>query len=246
MLLCISLLANVLSALSGGGAGLLQLPAILFLGLPFAVALATHKTASVALGLGASIKHLRSGNVHWPFAILMIVAGLPGVVIGAHAILAVDDRLAELLLGALTSGLGIYALVKKQLGQVAKPMHRDIRGLVLGGLGLFTLGFLNGSLSSGSGLFVTIWLVIWFGFDFKHATAYTLVLVGIFWNGTGALALALQSPIKWSWLPMLLCGSFAGGYLGAYLGERFGNPLIKTVFASISILTGLSLIIRNV
>ena len=42
-------LSNFISALSGGGAGLIQLPALLFFGLPFSKALATHKVASVAL-----------------------------------------------------------------------------------------------------------------------------------------------------------------------------------------------------
>jgi len=52
-LLTVSLAANAFSAFVGGGAGLLQLPALLFLGLPFSVALATHKVATVALGVGA-------------------------------------------------------------------------------------------------------------------------------------------------------------------------------------------------
>ena len=55
----ISFFSNFISALSGGGAGLIQLPALLFFGLPFSKALATHKVASVALGFGASIPHLK-------------------------------------------------------------------------------------------------------------------------------------------------------------------------------------------
>ena len=59
----VSILSNFISALSGGGAGLIQLPALLFLGLPFPKALATHKVASVALGLGASIPHIKRNNL---------------------------------------------------------------------------------------------------------------------------------------------------------------------------------------
>ena len=53
LLFVVSTVANTFSAYAGGGAGLLQLPALIFLGLPFAIALATHKIASVALGIGA-------------------------------------------------------------------------------------------------------------------------------------------------------------------------------------------------
>ena len=55
----VSVLSNFLSALAGGGAGLLQLPALILLGLPFQVALATHKVASVALGFGAATRYLK-------------------------------------------------------------------------------------------------------------------------------------------------------------------------------------------
>ena len=78
-LFLISLIANVFSAFSGGGAGLIQLPALIFLGLPFSVALATHKFASVALGIGATIRHLREEPLERRFALFMLVAGLPGV-----------------------------------------------------------------------------------------------------------------------------------------------------------------------
>jgi len=62
ILFVVSLLANSFSAFAGGGAGLLQLPLLIFLGLPFGIALATHKVASVALGVGATVRHLREGH----------------------------------------------------------------------------------------------------------------------------------------------------------------------------------------
>ena len=49
-----------------GGAGLVQLPALILMGLPFPVALATHKLASVALGIGASGRHLQSSTLVTP------------------------------------------------------------------------------------------------------------------------------------------------------------------------------------
>ena len=44
------------SAISGGGgAGLLQLPALILSGVPYYQALASHKLATVALGIGGSL-----------------------------------------------------------------------------------------------------------------------------------------------------------------------------------------------
>ena len=245
VLLLVSLIANALSAMAGGGAGLLQLPALIFMGLPFPLALATHKIATVALGIGATFKHAKEGNTQLQFALLMLLAGLPGVILGANTILVIHPRTAQVSLGILTIGLGIYSIFKRTFGQIEDIKHRNKFGFICGALGLFALGFLNGSLTSGTGLFVTMWLIVWFGFNFKQATAYTMILVGIFWNGTGALTLSLQSPVKWDWLPMLLVGSLLGGYLGALMSVRYGNRLIKHVFETITIFVGIALIAKS-
>ena len=242
LLFIISWLANLLSALAGGGAGLLQLPALLFLGLPFGVALATHKVASVFLGLGATARHWRSSTLDWKFAAFILACGLPGVVLGANLILQVDDRWATLALGFLTLGLGLYSWFKPELGQVSSQQNRQLPGLVIGGAVILFIGVLNGSLTSGTGLFVTLWLVRWFGLDYKTAVAYTLVLVGIFWNGSGALTLGLLSEIQWDWLPALILGSLIGGYMGAHLSIVKGNRLVKRAFEVITVSVGLALI----
>jgi hypothetical protein len=232
----------MLSAFAGGGAGLVQLPALIFLGLPFSVALGTHKLASVALGAGATLRHLRQGRLDRSFTLVILIAGLPGVIVGANLVLLMPDRAAELALGFLTMGLGIYSWLNPGLGQRYSAAHRDARGYLLGGLILFGLGVLNGSLTSGTGLFVTLWLVRWFGLDYQRAVAYTLVLVGLFWNGAGAITLTLISEIKWSWLPALLLGSLLGGYAGAHLSIVKGNRSIKRVFELLTVIIGIKLI----
>jgi uncharacterized membrane protein YfcA len=243
ILFVISILANLFSAFSGGGAGLVQLPALIFLGLPFGVALATHKVASVALGIGATVRHLREGGLERQFVIFILLTGLPGVVIGASLILQVADRHAEFTLGVLTLGLGIYSCLSPKLGIEYRPIHRDRSGFLTGGVGLFLIGILNGSLTSGTGLFVTLWLVRWFGLDYRRAVAHTLVLVGIFWNGSGALTLGILGDIHWAWIPVLLIGSLLGGYLGAHLSIAKGNRWIKRGFEVVTLLIGTKLVL---
>lgn len=243
ILFAVSLLANFFSALSGGGAGLIQLPALIFLGLPFGIALATHKVASVALGVGATLRYLKADVVERRFALFILLAGLPGVVIGASLILQVPDRAAQTALGVLTVGLGIYSWLNPGLGQSHRTIHRTRFGYGIGGAALFLIGVLNGSLTSGTGLFVTMWLVRWFGLDYKRAVAYTLILVGMFWNGGGAVTLGLQGTIQWAWLPALLLGSIGGGYLGAHIAIAKGNRIIKRTFEVITVAVGAKLVI---
>ena len=242
LLFGLALLANTLSALAGGGAGLLQLPVLLFLGLAFPTALATHKIASVALGVGATLRHLRGDGIDWRFALFILVAGLPGVYVGTQVILQLPDALARGALGVLTLGLGLYSWRRPALGVSAEKTNRDRACMLIGALGLFAIGVLNGSLTSGTGLFVTLWLVRWFGLDYTRAVTYTLILVGLFWNGTGAIALAQQAPVQWDWLPALLLGSLLGGYLGAHMALRHGSGVVKRAFELLTVAVGCKLL----
>lgn len=242
-LLVISLIANGFSALSGGGAGLIQFPALIFLGLSFSKALATHKVASVALGLGASIRHLKARTLCWPETLIILGAGLPGVVLGSLLIFGIPDRWAMLALGVLTCGLGIYSIFKPQLGLQHQPRHWQGSGLLIGMLGLFVVGVLNGSVTSGTGLFLTVWLIRWFGLDYQHAVAYTLVLCGILWNGAGAIVMGVYGQVQWLWLPALLIGSVVGGYVGTRFALAKGNRWMKRAFEFTTLAVGIKLIV---
>ena len=243
LIFIISLFANLFSALSGGGAGLIQLPALIFLGLPFGLALATHKVATIALGIGATARHLKENKIERDFALVMLISGIPGVIIGASFILQIPDQIAKTALGILTMGLGLYSFFSPDLGQNYQIKNRHCIGYTIGGLVLFVIGILNGSLTSGTGLFVTLWLIRWFGFDYKLAVAYTLVFVGLFWNASGAVTLGLLGDIHWLWIPALLLGSFIGGYIGAHLSIVKGNKVIKRSFEVVTLLIGLKLVL---
>lgn len=115
---------------------------------------------------------------------------------------------------------------------------------MLGAVGLAAIGILNGSLTAGTGLFVTLFLVRWFGYDYKQAVALTLVSVGLFWNGTGAVTMYLAgAEIYWPWVPVLFAGSALGGYFGASLASRYSNNLIKRAFEVLTLLVGIKLLV---
>ena len=93
----IAVCANLMSAFAGGGAGLVQLPALVLLGLPFSQALATHKLASVALGIGASFRHLKEQTLNKELVILILLFGMPGVWMGAQMVLNIPDKFDKFL-----------------------------------------------------------------------------------------------------------------------------------------------------
>ena len=244
LLFIISIISNVFSAFSGGGAGVIQLPAILLLyEMPFITALASHKVATVALGVGATLKYFKKINFDSKFITLCLILGLPGVVAGASIISTIDDSIARIMLGILIIMIALYSFFSKNFGEQSTQVSQSfVRQIIL--IPFITLiAILNGSLSAGTGLIFTVFLIIFYGMDFKTAIAYTLIIVGFFYNLAGAIALGIFTHINTSIIVPLILGSLLGGYLGAKLSLSKDNKTIKNIYQLVTITVGVSLIL---
>ncbi len=226
----VSFISNLFSAFSGGGAGIIQLPAILLLfEITFPVALATHKISTVLLGIGASLKFFEKDKPNKKFIKDGILIGLPAVIIGAYSINYIDEEIARKLLGVLIFIVFILSFIKST--EKIKDSAYPIVQYAL----LFIIGFLNGSLSAGTGLLYTLMLTKIYGMTFKEAVGYTLLVVGLFFNLVGAITLYLISNIDISILPILLIGSFIGGYVGAMFAISRSNKIIKISYQFVTL-----------
>jgi len=242
----ISFFSNTFSAIFGGGAGLLQLPALMLSGIPYYQALASHKLATVALGIGGSLRNYKSlGNdisISWQ----ILIFGLPGVILGASVVEYISEKYLYLILGIISIFLAFYSFLKPDLGLSSgnnklKFVHK-IRFLIF----IFLIGILNGSISSGTGLLVTILLIKTFEMDFLRAISMTFFTVGIFWNFIGAVFLARIGSVPLNLLMVLIIGSFTGRFFGSHLSKLNGNILIKKTFITVCIMVGISLLIKSV
>ena len=242
----ISLFSNTFSAISGGGAGLIQFPALILFGMPYYKALASHKLATVALGIGGSLRNYKSLGNDLFIALQILIIGLPGVIIGSSIVEYISEKYLYLFLGVISILLAFYSFLKPDLG-LSSVSHKlnlihKIRFLIF----IFIIGILNGSISSGTGLLVTILLIKTYKMDFLRAISLTFFTVGIFWNFTGAVFLSKIGSIPSKILILLIIGSFIGGYFGAHLSKLKGNILIKKTFTTVCILVGISLLIKSI
>ena len=244
LIFLISFASNTFSAISGGGAGLIQLPALLLSGIPYYQALATHKVATVALGMGSSIRNLKFLRNDSYLLWQLLLFGTPGVILGTSIVNFISEKYLYLLLGNLSIFLSLYTFFKPSLGQNSSDKSNSLRFNLKFTILIFLIGILNGSVSSGTGLFVTILLIKVYQIDFLRAVSLTFFSVGIFWNAVGAIFLSRIGSIPINMLLILILGSFTGGYFGAYLSNLKGNKLIKNTFTFVCLLVGLSLLFK--
>ena len=242
----ISFCSNTFSAISGGGAGLLQLPALILSGLPYYQALASHKLATVALGLGGSLRNYKSLGNDISIAWQILIFGLPGVILGASIVEYISEMYLYLILGIISILLAFYSFLKPDLGLSSGSNKLNLFHKIRFLLFIFLIGILNGSISSGTGLLVTILLIKTFEIDFLRAISLTFFTVGIFWNFIGAVSLTKIGSVPLDILIILIIGSFSGGYFGAHLSQLNGNILIKKTFTTVCILAGISLLIKSI
>ena len=242
----ISFFSNTFSAISGGGAGLVQLPALILFGVPYHQALASHKLATVALGIGGSLRNYKSRRNDLLVVWQILLFGLPGVILGASIVEYISEQYLYLFLGVVSILLALYSFLKSDLGLSSGTYKLKIssknRFLIL----IFLIGILNGSISSGTGLLVTILLIKTYGMDFLQSISLTFFTVGIFWNFTGAIILSKMGSVSPNLLLLLIVGSFIGGYLGAHLSKLKGNILVKKTFTTVCLFVGISLLIKSI
>ncbi len=244
LIFLISYFSNLFSSLAGGGAGLIQLPSLLLFGIPYYQALAVHKIATVALGVGGSIRNINNlkDNSHIIFQLLLF--GIPGVILGASIINYVSEEYLYLVLSIFSILLGIYSLLKPNLGLISIKKKFNLYTIIKFNILTFIIAILNGSISSGTGLLVTILLIKTFGLDFLTSISITFLTVGIFWNAVGAIALSQQGSLPIILLFILIIGSFLGGFSGAHLSNLKGNRLIRKFFTSLCFVIGSTLLLK--
>ncbi|MBQ9273348.1 MAG: TSUP family transporter [Succinivibrio sp.] len=115
LLLFFSGLASLLASVSGGGGGLILLPVLVLLGLPYMVALGTHKSGMLLISLGNLVRRRGTGSLNREISLVLLLLGVPGVVAGTYLVSLVPEQVARMILGALSVGMAIYSYCSKKL-----------------------------------------------------------------------------------------------------------------------------------
>ena len=120
----------------------------------------------------------------------ILVFGIPEVIFGTSIVRFLSDEYLYLILGLVSIFLAIYSFFKRDFGLISIKRKLEFWTKLRFIIQIFFIGVLNGSISSGTCLLVTILLIKTFGMDFLRAISMTFLTVGIFWNALGAIILA--------------------------------------------------------
>lgn len=232
------LVAGTFDAIAGGG-GLIALPALLGLGIPAPLALATSKLQGTFGSASAAWSFVRRGVVNLRECRLGFALTALGGLVGAGAMRLLDPHFLSALIPWLLGALVIYMIFRPQLGENSR--HHRMEALtfyLIFGLGL---GFYDGFFGPGVGSFWTIAFVTLLGHDFVRAAGHTKVM-NFASNISALIYFAIAGTVLW--LPGLTMGAgqLLGGRLGAHLAMTRGARFVRPLFLFMASLVALKLL----
>ncbi len=222
--------AGYIDAVAGGG-GMLNLPALLFAGVPPVSALAVNKITGIAGTTLAVIKFALEKRIHWrTVSYAAIPCLLASYIGGKMALNASATVLAWAILICIPIALFIVLSDKPQ--QSEQHPQTSFGKIVLA---ITPLGFYDGILGPGTGTYMAIAVRKFLKFDFLLAAA-TIKPLNLLTNIGAGVAFLLAGKVIWSIaIPMLLASS-AGGWLGSHSAVKGGDKFIRRVLVFVLVL----------
>ena len=232
-LLVAAFLAGGVDAMVGGG-GLIQVPA-LFSALTDArpaTVLATSKLAGLLGTASAASRYVRSVRLPWPTLLPPIGAAFLASLGGAMTVSHVSPALFRPLVPVMLSIVLLYTLLRRNLGEVHAPHALDRRAHVIGTLVVAAIGFYDGFFGPGTGSFLMVLFIRYYGFDFVHAAAAARV-VNVATNATALCWFTWHDPPLWPLGFAMAAANVAGAQVGARLALRGGVRLVRVAFVGV-------------
>jgi uncharacterized membrane protein YfcA len=225
-------LASFIDSTVGGG-GLVSLPALLFSGLPPALALGTNKVAGTFSSLTSSLSYLKSGKVNFDLVKFLVPMSLIGSILGAELVRHIPSGFLKPLVIVMLILVTVYTVLKRDMGKTST--YRGLtRAMICAAAGVaFAIGFYDGFFGPGTGSFL-IFAFVLIGFDYVQASGNAKALN--FASNIGALiTFALLHAINWEYGIIMGVGMVAGAIAGSQVAIRNGAAYVKPIFICVTL-----------
>lgn len=250
-LLVVSFGVGIVIGLTGMGGGALMTPALIFLNIPPAVAVANDLVAAAVNKSVGAFVHWRNGSPDFRLAGWLIAGSVPTAFAGAFIVDAVGTKDEQasflkaaigvtLLIAAAAYAIRAYLTYWRHSGEEtdADVAERRLPSLLLGAVG----GLLVGLTSVGSGSVIMVVLLL------MHPRLSPVKLVGtdlvqaIPLVASAALGHVIVSGVDPAILIPLIVGGSPGTFLGARMANWVSQRVIRRGVVIVLFLTGLGLL----
>ena len=225
--------AGIVDSMVGGG-GLVQVPALftVYPATPPAILLGTNKLASIFGTSSAVLRFARRVQIPWrtllPLVPGVFLGGLAGALVATLVPPAVFRPLVPIMLVVVL----VYVMARKELGVDHAPRTFTRGTTLITATLLAAVGFYDGFFGPGTGSFIMLLLIRFYGFDFIHSAASARVL-NVAANAGGLVYFASQLELLWLVGGVMAVANLSGALVGSSLALRYGSGFVRRVFIAV-------------
>jgi uncharacterized membrane protein YfcA len=229
VLVCVlaAFLAGFVDAVAGGG-GLIQLPVLLwtFPSAPLASILGTNKAISIVGTTTAANTYRKRIQVTAKQLIPMMSAAFVGSLCGAFLATNVSREIFEPIILVILIAVGSFTILRPDFGKL--ETHRDVSPALVPLIGL-VIGFYDGLIGPGTGMFLLFSLVSFVGTSFLGASAIAK-FVNVATNLAALMIFIPGGHVIWLIAALMAPANLIGGYLGARTALDRGSSFVRLIF----------------
>jgi uncharacterized membrane protein YfcA len=232
-------LAGFVDAVAGGG-GLIQLPVLLwtFPSAPLASILGTNKAVSIVGTSTAANTYRKKIQVNAKLLAPMMGAAFIGSLIGALLATNVSREIFEPVILVILIAVGLFTLLRPDFGKLESTKETSSKLAPLVGL---AIGFYDGLIGPGTGMFLLFSLVTFIGTSFLGASAIAK-FVNVATNLAALIIFIPGGHVLWVVAALMAPANLLGGYLGARTALDRGSSFVRLVFLAMLIALVLRLV----
>ncbi|MBP7769549.1 MAG: TSUP family transporter [Aliarcobacter sp.] len=230
--------AGYIDSIAGGG-GMIQVPVLLYSGIPPVFVLATNKMASLFGTLMATIKYFLSKKISLKIVSIAIIPCLLASYFGSLLVMYLPNYIIQWAI-LLAIPIALLFLLKKSKDIKEENTKLTNKNIIIA---TAPIGFYDGILGPGTGTYMTISMKKFLHLDYIIATASTKPL-NLATNIGSAIAFVAAGKVLWMIAIPMAIANMAGSYVGSYFAIKGGEAFIKKVLIFVLIFMLLANIVK--
>lgn len=231
-------IAGYIDSIAGGG-GMIQVPVLLYSGIPPVFVLATNKMASLFGTLMATIKYFLSKKISLKIVSVAIIPCLIASYIGSELVMFLPNHIIQWAI-LISIPIALLFLLKKSNKIKEEKTKISNKNIVLA---TAPIGFYDGLLGPGTGTYMTISMKKFLHLDYIISTASTKPL-NLATNLGSAIAFLLAGKVLWMVAIPMAIANMAGSWTGSHYAIKGGEGFIKKVLIFVLVFMLLANIIK--
>lgn len=230
--------AGYIDSIAGGG-GMIQVPVLLYSGIPPIFVLATNKMASLFGTLMATIKYAVSKKISWKVVSIAIIPCLVASYIGSKLVMYLPNSVIQWAI-LISIPIALLFLLKKSHTIKEENTLLTKKSIIAS---TAPIGFYDGLLGPGTGTYMTISMKKFLHLDYVISTASTKPL-NLATNIGSAIAFVSAGKVLWMIAIPMALANMTGSYIGSHYAVKGGEKFIKKVLIFVLIFMLLANIIK--